>query len=144
MIFSVAYIENPYWLSRGWYLYVYIYINKVYVEFLASHFRDLSCCISKFTGWAIIEELSICRWPRTFRISWGQKNACKILLCWFIVMVWVMGCNDMYRYERHFGFFYRNRTILETVSNASQCVNTENRFIEIQRQGILLASMCFC
>ena len=29
----------------------------------------------------------------------------------------------MYRYERHFGSFYRNSTILETVSIASKWVN---------------------
>ena len=37
-------------------MYIYIYIH-IYVEFLASHFNDLS----KFTVWAIIEELSIRR-----------------------------------------------------------------------------------
>ena len=39
----------------------------------------------------------------------------KTLLCCFIVMVY----NNMYRYEHHFGSFYRNPTILETVSIAS-------------------------
>ena len=56
---------------------VYIYIlYHIYVAFLASHFNDLS----KFTGWAIIEELSIRRRPRTFLVSWGQRKSCKILL----------------------------------------------------------------
>ena len=49
----------------------------------------------------------------------GTKNACKILLCWFIVMVWVPVCNNMYRYERHFGYFYHNPIISETVSIAN-------------------------
>ena len=35
----------------------------------------------------------------------------------------------MYRYEHHFGSFYRNPTILEMVSIASkEWVNTENLF----------------
>ena len=63
--------ENPYRLSRGW--YIYIYRER---EFLASHFSDLSHFISKFTGWVIIE-LSIRRRLRTFLISWGQKTHVK-------------------------------------------------------------------
>ena len=38
---------------------------------------DLSRCISKFTGWAVIEELSIRRRLRTFLISWGRKTCVK-------------------------------------------------------------------
>ena len=60
-------IENPYRLSRG---RIYKLID---VEFLASHFNNLS----KFTGWAIIEEVSIRRRPRTFLVSWGQKTCVK-------------------------------------------------------------------
>ena len=87
---------------------VYIYIlYHIYVEFLASHFNDLS----KFTGWGIIEELSIRRRPRTFLVSWGQRKSCKILLWWFIIMIWVLVCHNMYRFERQFGFFYRKPTI---------------------------------
>ena len=53
------------------YIYMYIYVCiYIYVEFFISHFNDLS----KFTGWAIIEELSIRRRPRTFLVSWGQKK----------------------------------------------------------------------
>ena len=141
-------IENPYRLSRGVFIYIYIYIHTctythtyiyIFVDFLVSHLSDLSRCISKFTEWAIIEELSIRRQPRTFLISCGQKNACITLLCWSIVMIWVLVCNNMYQCERHFGFFYRNSTILETV-----WVNTENLFIEIQRQEIIPALMCLC
>ena len=58
-------------------------------------------------------------------------------------MIWVLVCNNMCRYERHFGSFsrYRNPTILETVS-----IPTTMRilFIEIQWQGIILALMCVC
>ena len=107
------------------YIHIYIYID---VEFLASHFN-----LSKFTGWVIIEELSIRWWPLTLLVSWGQKNSCtKILLCWFIVMIWVLVCNNMYQYECHFGFFYRNPTILEQQKDASECLMT---LIELVNKG---------
>ena len=114
-------IENPYIDYRE---VIYIYVC---VEFLASHFNDLFCCISKFTRWAIVQELSIRRRLRTFLISWGQKTR-ETLLCWFIVMTWALVCNIMCRYECHFGSFYRNPTILETVSIASKGVNMGNLF----------------
>ena len=28
--------------------------------------------------------------------------------CWFIIMIWALVCDSMYRYGRHFGSFYRN------------------------------------
>ena len=40
--------------------------------------------------------------------------------------------------------FYRNPTISETVSIASKWVNMQDFFIEIQRQGIIVAPMCLC
>ena len=39
--------------------------------------RSVPLYISKFTGWAIIEELSICRRPGTFLINWGPKTRVK-------------------------------------------------------------------
>ena len=66
------YRKSIYRLSRGSYIYIYMC-----VEFLASHFNDLFCCISKFTRWTIIQELSIRRRLRTFLISWGQKTRVK-------------------------------------------------------------------
>ena len=58
-------------------------------------------------------------------------------------MIWVLVCNNMCQYERHFGSFsrHRNPTILETVS-----IPTAMRilFTEIQWQGIILAPMCLC
>ena len=68
-------------------------------------------------------------------------------------MIWVLVCIDMYRYERNFGSFYCNPTILETVSILSKWVNTDlvdDRrffpavFIEIQRQGKILPPMRLC
>ena len=46
----------------------------------------------------------------------------------------------MYRYERHFGSFYRNPTILETVSIASKWVNMH--LSEIFLNNDILALMC--
>ena len=78
----------------------------------------------------------------------GTENACKTQLGGFIVMVGVLACNSMYRYEHHFGSFYHNPTILEKVSIlACKHVSGSTRksfFIEIQWQGIILAPMCFC
>ena len=76
--------------------------------------------ISKSTGWAIIEELSIRRRVRTFLVSWGQTTRVKTV-CWFTVKLWVLVSNNIYRYKRNFGSFDRNPPILETVSIASMC-----------------------
>ena len=73
--------------------------------------------ISKSTGWAIIEELSIRRRVRTFLVSWGQttrvKN-CYVDLSssyefWFPIIFIDMNV-----------IFYRNPPILD-VSIASRC-----------------------
>ena len=49
----------------------------------------------------------------------GTENARKTMLCEFIVMIWVLVSNKSYRYQHSFGLFYRNPTILETVSTCS-------------------------
>ena len=36
----------------------------------------------------------------------GTENACKKLLCWFIDMIRVLVCNNMYQYQHHVGSFY--------------------------------------
>ena len=65
-------------------------------------------------------------------------------------MIWGLVCNNMYWYECHFGSFYRDPTIIETVSIASQWVNTFAQtdwkavFNEIQRKGIFPAPMWLC
>ena len=57
----------------------------------------------------------------------GAENAGKTLAV-MLIYRHDMLCNTMYRYEHHFGSFYRNPTILETVSIASKWVNTEESF----------------
>ena len=59
-------------------------------------------------------------------------------------MIWVLVYNNMYWYEHHVRSFFHNTAILEMVSIASKWVNTENRLIEMQQQGIILAPMCLC
>ena len=38
----------------------------------------------------------------------GTENACKTLLCWFIVMIRILVCNNMYQYQHRFWSFYHN------------------------------------
>ena len=80
-------------------------------------------CKSEFTGWAIIEELSIRRRLRTFLISWGQKTHvkhCNVDLSSWYELWFAIICIDMDVILD----FYHNPTILETVLIA--WVNTEN------------------
>ena len=58
----------------------------------------------------------------------GTENVCKTLLCQFIVMIWVPVCNNMYRYQHHFGLFYWNPTILETVAMLPANGSTRENF----------------
>ena len=102
-------------------LYVVLPIDMYKWSYWHHTFSNPSHCI-EIHRWAIIEELSIRPTVRTFMISWGQKTRVK---CWFIVMIWGLVYKYMYWYERHFGSFYRDPTILETVSIASQWVNTD-------------------
>ena len=105
--------ENPYRLSRPSYifnLYIYNMSSSCYNILTISPSVPVW---SEFTGWAIIEELSIRRRLRTFDQLWTE-NECERQLCWFIVVIWALVSDNMYLYGRHFRFF--NPTILETVS----------------------------
>ena len=54
---------------------LFVSIISIYIGFLATNFwRSLS----KFTGWAIIEELSIRGRVRRFLSSWGQRAHVKL------------------------------------------------------------------
>ena len=109
------------------YQYIYIYIYS----FISSFWHNIFAIppaenngISKSTGWAIIEEMSIRRRVRTFLVSWGQttrvKN-CYVDLSSSYHWLWVLVSNNIYRYERNLGSFYRNPPILETVSIGRMC-----------------------
>ena len=38
----------------------------------------------------------------------GTENVCKTLWCWFIVMIRILVCNNMYQYQHRFWSFYHN------------------------------------
>ena len=38
----------------------------------------------------------------------GTENVCKTLLCWFIFMIRILVCNNMYQYQYRFWSFYHN------------------------------------
>ena len=112
MIFSIAYRYRKsvdYW-EGVLYIYIYISISSSWHHIFAIP-PAVYLNLGKFTRWAIIEELSIRRRLRTFLISWGQKT-CEKQLCWFIIVLWVLVCKNMYRYERHFGSFHRYSSLL--------------------------------
>ena len=125
---------------RESHLYIWIY-----VEFLASHFNDLSRCISKFTWWTIMEELSICRRLRPFLISWGQKTLMKHCYVdwsswsefWFAIIC--IDMNIILDLSTAIQPFYRRFRL--PVKNGS----TRRIFLfEIQRREIIIALMCLC
>ena len=84
-------------------------------------------CKSEFTGWAIIEELSIRRRLRTFLISWGQKTRVK--------HCYVDYCHDMSSgLRQHVPIWTSFRIFLPQCNNfrdSFDCLGqlkTENRF----------------
>ena len=105
-----------------------------------SYFRDPSCCISKFTGWAVLEELSIRRRVRTFLVSWGQTT--RVKYCYVDLSS---------SHEFRFAIIFIDMNVILDLSTRSnnfrdgfdcQCVNTdltENLFYtKIQRKGMIL------
>ena len=103
-------IENLWWFSRGLYisrcLYIYIY-------------RVLGIIYSRSLP-LFIEIYRVCDNRRTVNTSTsphisdqlGTENVWETLLCWFIVMIWVLFCKNMYRYERNFGSFHWYSSLL--------------------------------
>ena len=86
---------------------IYIYISSSWHHiFHIFAIPPVFSCLSKSTGWAIIEDLSIRRRVCTFLIRWGQKTCEKD--CY--VVLWVR--KNMYRRERHFGSFHRYSSLL--------------------------------
>ena len=96
--------ENPYDYWEGDYIYnIYIY---EYVKFSASHFSDLVAVKIYRVG----DNRRTVNTSTTPHISdqLGTENACKTLLCWFIVMIRILVCNNMYQYQHCFWSFYHN------------------------------------
>ena len=71
LVFSVAY---RYRKSIS-IIELFVSIISIYIGFLATNFKR---SLSKFTGWAIIEELSIRGRVRRFLSSWGQRARVKL------------------------------------------------------------------
>ena len=96
------------------YIYAYIAMYRVFgIIFFAIPPAENSG-ISKSTGWAIIEELSIRRPVRTFLVSWGQTTSVK------------HGYVDLSSsYEFWFPIIFIDMNVIhqivETVSIASMC-----------------------
>ena len=108
--------ENPYRLSRGWYIYI-IYMSSSWHHILAISPAE------KIEIYQVGDNRGTVNTSTSPHISdqLGTENACLTLLCWLIVMIWVRVCNNMYWYERHFGSFYRNPTIFEMVAIEIMC-----------------------
>ena len=83
-------------------LSIYMYISSYCIIFSRSVLRYLVIHRVGDNGRTV--NTWIRRRLRTFLISWGQKTRvnCLTLLCWFVVMIWVLVCKNMYRYERYF------------------------------------------
>ena len=59
----------------------------------------------------------------------GTENACKTLLWWFIVMIRILVCNNMYQYQHRFWSFYHNPRRFRFI--VGKWVNTEYIYIYI-------------
>ena len=124
---------------------LFVSIISIYIGFLATNFLR---SLSKFTGWAIIEELSIRRRVRRFLSSWGQRARVKVynsdLSSWYVFW-FALICIDM--------------NVISALSTAIQQFRDgfdskkmgQHRphgwspfFIEIQRQGKFLSPMRLC
>ena len=135
----------PGWTDICIYTYIYIHIYII-CRVLANH---LSQCTGMIGIYRVGDNRRTVNTSTTPHISdqlWTE-NECETLLCWFIVVIWALLSDNIYRYGRHFRSFYRNPTILETVSPGGfDCLGQhgESFFIEIQPQEIILAPMCLC
>ena len=97
--------------SRGFYLFIYMYI--IYIYIYIALYRVFGIIYSRSLPMFI--EIYCVGDNRTVYTSTspliseqlGIENVCETLLCWFIVMLWILVCNNMYQYERHFGSCYR-------------------------------------
>ena len=92
-------------------IYISIYICIYSYTLIFSRSLPLKTVVSKSTGWAIIEELSIRRRVRTYLVSWGQTT--RVKNCY-------VDLSSSYEFWYPIIFidmnviFYRNPPILET------------------------------
>ena len=115
------------------YMYIYIYRERERERCFWHHILAISRDVCRNGSQMFIEIYRVGDNRRTVNTSatphicdqLGTENTCKTLFCLFIVMIWVLVCNNMYRYQHHFGLLYRNPTILrDGFDVASKWVNT--------------------
>ena len=130
--------ENPYDYWEG----DYIYIIYIYTNMSSSRLRILA--ISPAVKiYRVGDNRRTYNTSKTPHISdqLGTENACKTLLCWFIVMIRILVCNNMYQLQHRFRSFYHNPRRFRFI--VGKWVNTEY-FFSIQQQGIILLPTCLC
>ena len=72
----------------------------------------------------------------------GTENACLTLLCWFVVMIWVLVCKNMYRYERYFPRW----SYVSLIAQSLTCLLINNKNTSPIRcfDQVFLYRMVFC
>ena len=105
---------------------IHIDYREGYIDISWHHiFGDFSRCISKYTGWAIMQELSV-QPVRIFRISWWRKA--RVKHCFVDVSSWyefrfARICIDM-NVSWFISNFSTTIQLAETASVAGKWVNT--------------------
>ena len=84
-----------------------MYIYKIYISSSCHHSLAISPAVKIYQ---VGDNRRTVNTSTTPHISdqLGTENACETLFCWFIFMIRVLVCNNMYQYQRHFGSFYHN------------------------------------
>ena len=113
MIFSVAhrYRKSMSIIERVIYIYIYIYHHIFAIPFVFIEIYrvgDNRRPVNSSTSLHISDKL-------------GAENVWETLLCWFIVVLWVLVCKNMYRYERHFGSSHRYSSLRPLTAHVSDC-----------------------
>ena len=97
--------ENSYDYWEGDYIYIY----NVYTNMSSSrhHILAISPAVKHYR---VGDNRRTVNTSTTPHISdqLGIENACKTLLCWFIVMIRILVCNNIYQYQHYFWSFYHN------------------------------------
>ena len=111
MIFSVAhrYRKSMSIMERVIYIYIYYHIFAIPLMFIEIYrVGDNRRPVNSSTSLHISDKL-------------GTENVWETLLCWFIVVLWVLVCKNMYRYECHFGSSHRYSSLRPLTAHVSDC-----------------------
>ena len=113
--------ENPYDYLKGGFIHIYYIIYIIYMSSSWHHILAISPAVKIYRVGDNRRSVNTSTTPK-ISDQLGTENACKTLLCWFIVMIQVLVCNDMYQYQHHFGSLYHNPRRFRFI--ASKGVNT--------------------